>query len=270
MSEVAQITGGGPADQLLTRGLLELRPVLGRLGESALLIGGLMTRLWLQARPIDIPARATADVDLGIDRRGLGITGDQRLVRPLLQEAGFHHRTGDDEFRFVKEIDGQPFVVDLLVPSGSSRKEPPEIEDGLASLAAPGLAFARRRKATPFDLDLGGDQLRVYLPKLDAAFVLKGSLVGMRRKPSRHGSDSVDAMFLAAACANDAAAIEALREHRRRADVKAALRWLSGSVSPEGSASSVRVARYLEAEAGIDAGGEWARSVARQLLKKVG
>lgn len=239
------------------------------LGTAALLIGGLMARLWLQARPIGLPIRATADIDLGINRRDLRITGDRKVVEPLLLRAGFNRRPGDDEFRFVKEVDGNPLVVDLLVPSGSSRQEPPEIEDGLPSMAAPGLAYAYVRGATPFTLSSSMGEFELYLPSLDAAFVLKGSLVGLRRKFHRLESDTVDAICLAAACLEDSEAIDALREHRRRKDVGNALRWLSEGVGSAGSAASRRVAGYFEAEAGVPGGAEWAAATAASLLTRV-
>lgn len=136
-------------------------------------------------------------------------------------------------------------------------------------MAAPGLAYARIRGAMPFDVELGGAAIRLFLPTLDAAFVLKGSLVGMRRKSNRLGSDTVDAIFLAAACAGDDEAMAALREHGGRRDVRKAVSWLSDSLMPQGSAASSRVQAYLETEEGIDIGGKWARSIADRLLRRL-
>lgn len=275
MSERVVVAVEGPADRLLVRGLAELEPALARLADSALLIGGLMTKLWLHARPIDVPARATADVDLGIDRRGLGLTGDRKLVEPLLRDLDFHHRAGDDEFRFTKEIDGNAFVVDLLVPSGRSRERPPELESGLPSLAAPGLAYAHARGAVLFEAEfVDGDESRRFelqLPTLDAAFVLKAALLqrGLRMRRDRRTADTVDGVSLAAACIRDESALAALRENRRQSEVRDALRWIGTALPTDRSDAATRVQRHFEEEAGIDTGAEWAVGVAVRFVRAI-
>jgi hypothetical protein len=276
MEEAVRVAVAGPADRVLVQGLAELEPVLERLGDSSLLVGGLMTKLWLHARPLDVPLRATADVDLGIDRRRLRLTGDRRLVGPLLRECGFDQRAGHAEFRFFKEIDGSTFVVDLLLSSGSSRAEPPLLEAGLPSVTIPGLAYAQTRPAVDFTADFsdggGNHVLSLKLPTLDAAFVLKASLVqrGTRSRPDRQITDTADAIMLAAICADDDGAVGALKEHRRQSEVRDALRWIRRAFGSPRAAAAIRVQRHFESEAGLSTGAEWAVGVAGRLARAVG
>jgi hypothetical protein len=182
------------ADHLLYEGLPPLMPVLDELGEGALLIGGLATMAWLAARPVGLPIRATRDVDLGIDRAILGLRGDRAIVGKLLRAHGFKPGYAEEAFRFARETPAGVFVVDLLVAPGASRAEPPILEPGLPSLAAPGLAYAMLRGATPLELNLIGDEQRSFAlqtVKLDAAFVLKAALTAsgarQREGPADHG-----------------------------------------------------------------------------------
>ncbi len=128
----------GEADRLVADGLEELRPVFEKLRGGFLVVGGPMTRVWLHLRPIGIPPRATADVDLGIDRLALRLVGNRRLIAPLLRETGFEPRPGDERFRFVKEIEGRALPVDFGIAPGRSRKEPPLPGRGIATIAIPG------------------------------------------------------------------------------------------------------------------------------------
>lgn len=111
----SEIHVNGPADRLLYEGLPLLRPVLEELGEKALLIGGLATAAWLTARPVGLPARATRDVDLGIDHVALGISRNRARIQPLLREHEFEPGYRGEGFRFARETNEGPFVVDLLV-----------------------------------------------------------------------------------------------------------------------------------------------------------
>ena len=140
-----EISVRGEADQLLYEGLPLLAPVLKELGDGAVLIGGLATAAWLTACPVGLPVRATRDIDLGIDRTMLGLRGDRSVVGTLLTEHGFHSGYNGEAFRFAQTTSIGDFVVDLLVAPGASRREPPIIEPGLPTLAAPGLAYALLR-----------------------------------------------------------------------------------------------------------------------------
>lgn len=220
----------GEADRLLRDGLEELRPLFEELGAGVIVIGGLMARIWLHLRPIDVPARAMADVDLGADRRALRLSADRRVLAPLLERLEFEPRLGDEEFRFVKQIDGRPFPVDLGVAPGSSRADPPLVEKGMATVAVPGLAFALRRRTV-----------------VEVGFVEEGK-VGRFELP------------LPRRCARIA----------RRADVRAATGWLRDSFPSTGAAAARRVQEHFAEEAGVGTGGEWAVRTAARFAEVLG
>lgn len=218
------------ADRVLAAALGDLGPVLTELRGSVLVVGGLMQRIWLELRPVEgIAPRATADVDLGIDRKSLQLTASSERVGPLLTERDYTPLAGEDGFRFEKALEHGSMIVDLFVAKGASRDEPPILEKGIATLAAPGLAYALTRPTVMVELELvegrGSTVVEVPLPSLDAAFVLKAALVasGVRLRPDRRERDTVDAVMLAAVCASDSAAVHALAEGSGRSEVKRAL-----------------------------------------------
>lgn len=275
--EQVKIAVGSPADRLLVAGLGEIETLLSRLGDSYLVVGGLMTKAWLHARPIGIEPRATADLDLGIDKQSLRLFGERRVIGPALRELDFQQKMGDEEFRFSKDIDEGEFLVDLLVPSGSSREEPPLLEAGMPSLAAPGLAYAISRGPVKFQIDFqdperdSDEHFDLNLPSLDAAFVSKAALVqrGIRKLASRRQRDTVDAVFLAAACLGDEPAIQAITTHKTQSEVKDALRWMKESISSPSSAAARRVHDHFESDLGRSDGGEWAASVALRFNERI-
>ncbi len=70
------------ADRVVAAALSDLEPVLSQLQGGVLMVGGLMQRIWLHLRPVTgIAPRATADVDLGIDRKGLRLTANSQTRR---------------------------------------------------------------------------------------------------------------------------------------------------------------------------------------------
>ena len=75
----------------------------------------------------------------------LGLTARTRRIQPLLERHGFRRRPGDEPFRFVRDTEAGAFQLDLLLPKGASRADPPIIESGLDTVAAPGLAYALTR-----------------------------------------------------------------------------------------------------------------------------
>lgn len=252
-----------PADQLLYEGLPLLAPALDQLGDGALLIGGLATLAWLAAHPVGMPARATRDVDLGIDRQGLRITRDRQVVGPLLSALEFRSGYNEEEFRFARETRAGTFVVDCLVAKGASRKQPPLVEAGMSSLAAPGLAYAFKRGAVPLQIALVGDERReieLRTVALDAAFVMKAALTagGLRTRLDRRITDTADAVMLAAACVDHGDAIEALVANSRRGEAKAALRWITEGFGSPRAAMPRRVADHFGREEAAD----WAVRVA--------
>jgi hypothetical protein len=114
-----------PVDRVLLAGLLHLRPVIEELADGVLLIGGLATTAWLASSPLELPLRATRDVDLGVDRIALGLTRGTRRIGPLLERHEFERRAGDEPFRFRRSTRAGDFIVDLLLPRGASSARPP-------------------------------------------------------------------------------------------------------------------------------------------------
>ncbi len=262
----------GPTDELLLEGLRDLRPVLNELSQGVVVIGGLATAAWLYARPVDLPTRLTPDVDLGINKRVLGLTSRESKLKPLLEAAGFKSGYADEEFRFWKEVGSsqETFVVDLLVPSGASRENPPVLERDLRSLAAPGLAYAIDRGPVEMEIRFPTEAFRLPVITLDAAFVMKAALVdsGLRLRPDRRRTDTVDAAMLAAACLTEPKSLAALRQHRRRSDVKKASRFLAKLARPT-SAEARRVEDHF-ADLGLRQGAEWAATVALKMIDALG
>jgi hypothetical protein len=252
------------ADQLLYEGLPMLMPVLDELDRGAVLIGGLATMAWLRDSDVGMPIRATRDVDLGMDRAALGLRGDRARVAALLEANGFAQGYLEEAFRFARTLPGGDFVVDLLVAPGASRRDPPILEPGIPTLAAPGLAYALQRGPLELELRLLGEQrrsFRLQTVHLDAAFVLKATLVasGVRTRADRRVTDTVDAIMLAAACSRDTNAMGQLASSRSRTDVKKALRWVAEQFSSAQSNTARRVAAHFD----DDAAGDWAVEVAR-------
>lgn len=267
-----EIVVAGAADRLLYDGLPRLQPVLDRLGSRALLIGGLATAAWLEARPVGLAPRATRDVDLGIDRLGLGLRRGEATIAPLLREQEFAPGFGGEDFPFSYDTERGPFIVDLFVARGASRDEPPIVEAGLETLAAPGLAYAIARGAVPLTvvLDLDGEKRTssMHTTTLDAAFVMKASLIasGVRTQPDKRITDTADAIMLAAACAADPIAMAALAEHGTHSEAKKAINWVAEQFTSPTSAAARRMARHV----GDDVGATWAVDAAAAFMRALG
>lgn len=273
--ERAEIRVTGGADRVLALALRDLAPVFDALEGNVLIVGGVMARIWLHLRPIDeFVARATVDVDMGIDRQGLGLTANSRRVVPLLRELGYGPMNVPEEFRFEKELGPGVAIVDLLVPKGASRDEPPVLEQGVTTLAAPGLAYALGRGTVDTEVTfVDGDEAivaRVPLPTLDAAFVLKGALMesGVRRRPDRVQRDTVDAAMLATACARDDAALAGLAERRSSGEARKAIKWVKESFTEPRAAAATRVAAHLERQ-GFPDGARWAVAGAAYFARRI-
>ena len=263
-----------PADRLLVAGLEDLRETFAELRGHVLVVGGLMARVWLHLRPLpDLPPRATADIDLGIDRHGLRL-GTRQRVRPLLEARDYEQRP-DETFRFEKRFDdGRTLLVDVFVAKGASREDPPLLEEGIATLAAPGLAYGIARGVhfvdTVFLDEDSTTELELPLPQLDAAFVMKAALTasGVRVRQDRRHRDRVDSVFLAAACLNDEQAVRDLRAARGK-EPRSALSWLAENLHSPDSAVGQTIEQQLREEYDIPDGGEWAVDVAQRLLREV-
>lgn len=259
-----------PVDHLLYEGLPLLAPALDTLGDGALLIGGLAVAAWLDAHPVGLPFRPTRDVDLGIDRQSLRIGRDRRVVGPLLRALEFYPGHNNEEFRFARETSKGLFVVDCLVAKGASRAQPPIIERGISSLAAPGLAYAFTRGPVPLRISLIEAErhvIDVRTVTLDAAFVMKATLTagGHRTRPDRRITDTTDAVMLAAACLDHGAAIDALAENRRQSEVKLALGWMREQFDSPRAVVPRRVGEHFES----DTAAQWAAEVAAEFNRSV-
>ena len=271
-----RILVAGEADRLLFEGLPYLEPVFAELGDGAIVIGGIATTAWIETSNLDLPMRATRDVDLGIDRQGLRLGSSKPRVQPLLREQGFEPLLGDHRFRFERETPAGKFLLDLLVAPGASREDPPLLEAGMPSLAAPGLAYAIRRQPTRLKLTLSDRKddrtFNVPVVKLDAAVVMKGALVssGMRMKPDKRITDTSDAIMLAAVCAADPPSVKQLREHRKRKDVRQALDWLTTAFPDEKSRAARRLEQHFEAEFAQPGGAAWAVEAAARFAEALG
>jgi hypothetical protein len=220
---------------------------------------------------VELPIRLTGDVDVGVNRRELGLTSRERRLTPLLEANGFKGGYEGEDFRFSKQLGPgrDTFVVDVMVAPGASRLNPPIVERGVSSMAAPGLAYALVRGPTEMQIRFPSDVFGLPVVTLDAAFVMKAALVqsGYRTRPDLRVTDTADAAMLAAACAADKDAVEALREHRARSDVKAAFRCLE-KLARARSAEARRVEEHL-AGSGIEGGAEWAAAAAQKLVEAV-
>ena len=77
---------------------------------------------------------------------------------------------------------------------------------------------------------------------------------GLRQRSDRRIDDTADAVMLAAACADDPAAMAALARHGRRSEPRRAMKWLAASFQNPRSQCSRRVAKHT----GDDGGADWA------------
>jgi hypothetical protein len=265
----------GPADRLLLAGMTALQPIVDELADGVLLIGGLATTAWAQSGPADLPVRATRDVDLGINRRALGLTSTSRRIQTLLERHGFHRRPDDENFRYRRQTESGEFLLDLLLPKDASRDDPPIIEAGIDSVAAPGLAYAIRRGAARLDLTLVTDEdsHRFTLPiaTLDAMLVMKAGLLadGTRAQTDRRITDTFDAVVLAAACTHDHEALRALA-HAKGREAARAMRWLRSSFPAADALAPRRVERHVASEHGQPGGGDWATATVATFLAALG
>lgn len=265
------------ADRVLAAALGDLGPVLTELRGSVLVVGGLMQRIWLELRPVEgIAPRATADVDLGIDRKSLQLTASSERVGPLLTERvqtacgrgrlplreGTRARV--DDRRLVR---GQGGLSRRAADPGEGDRDPGGARLGVRPDQADGHGGVGARRGT------GSTVVEVPLPSLDAAFVLKAALVasGVRLRPDRRERDTVDAVMLAAVCASDSAAVHALAEGSGRSEVKRALALLREGLGRADRAAARRVVGYLQRERGVapEIGAEWVVQVAARLAGMV-
>jgi len=215
-----------------------------------------MVRAWVDSQPVDPPARPTVDADLAILPARAG--GKAHRVVEVLLGDGF--RAYEEPFRLVDERGRR---VDLLVPPRASRHDPPRI-GALEVFEAPGSRFAFELPAEPVSVRLGQRSVSIQVPALAGALVCKAVALATRR-PGRARVDAVDVgLLLAVIDREPGETVRQLREHRRRTDVKGALRALGRDFAGEGSDGAV----WVEQERG-KRGALLAVASARDLLGAV-
>lgn len=199
-----------------------------------LIVGGWMVRLWVKSGAQDLPERLTVDVDLALLR-----SWQERVVEipDRLRAAAFYPE--EEPFRFVRR-DGAR--VDLLVPPGATRSEPPRIGN-VEVFTADGIRFAFELPAERFNVRLGSQMVPVKTAALAGALVAKAVTLGLRRARGAQ-VDAVDvASLLAVVEAEPRPAIEQLAEHRKRSDVKKGMRVLRRDFARLESSGASWVAR---------------------------
>lgn len=178
-------------------------------------MGGWMVRAYSAGG--SLAPRPTTDVDLSLFPSRVGPRG--KLISDRLGAAGF--RAGEEPFKLF--LDDQE--IDLLVPPGGSRSGRIGRQ---AVFEADGTAFAFELGPEPLDVRLGDAKLKIQTARLAAALVAKAVLFGMARPKSR--ADAVDVGLLLSAVARSGGEThEELRAHRKRSDVRSALRVLEES-----------------------------------------
>lgn len=184
----------------------DVAAVTNEIGADYRLVGGQMVSHLVHAYAVEnVPARETADADLGA-------TGEV-VSRPDLVEAlrarGYRQVSGN---RFVRDLShgerpssdedgGLRPVIDVLVPSGTSRHQPNQPVGDLVVDAIPGLLLALNAPpvlvSVTTTLTTGTDvAVELRLPSPKAALCLKISSFGSRFA----AKDAVDVWRLLAVC----------------------------------------------------------------------
>ena len=144
------------------------------------LIGGLAVSLVHAAHgsPGDLPARQTADADLGADDHAVAASG----LDALLLEQGYRQAQGN---RFVKGDGAQARAIDILIPSAGGQLTTNVPCGPLTVDAIPGLRLALTTNPQPLSLTVRlstGETLEtnLHLPQTIPAIVLKAYAFGAR------------------------------------------------------------------------------------------
>lgn len=203
-------------------------------------VGGWMVRAWVEGGAASELARPTIDVDLTLFPIR-GRPAIERVPDRLLEEGLRPH---EEPFRLRRE-DG--IRLDLLVPPGASRGDPPRIGRQVL-FRAEGTAFGFALPPEPVTARLKRRKVEFQVPRLGAALVHK-TLVLAAMRP-RYLDDASDVARLLHTVRHEPGdAIPDLVEHRRRSDARKALRALSGLFGDE----EARGARWVEQELGTRA-----------------
>jgi hypothetical protein len=256
MSLAVELDPDSPADDAGFRGLTLVVDAVASLPDAAWrVVGGWMVRAWVQGSDAGVQ-RPTIDVDLAIlASRGEGWAAK---VPERLEAAGL--RPTEEPFR-LRGPNG--ILVDLLVPPGASRREPPQLGKQIV-FEARGSRFSFELPPEHVSVSMGSDRVGFPTPRLAAALVLKAVVLGIAR-PGRAHVDAIDvAQLLAVVRREPAEVVEDLRAHARRSDVRDAQRHLEKLFSGEGDPGAILVARETDARTALSA-----VAVARWLLEQL-
>lgn len=237
MTRVLVLDPTSPADEI---GFLALGEAVKAVrGVPAwLILGGWMVRAWVGSSRSDARIRPTVDVDLGL----LSVRAPEKVkaVPGRLIASGF--RSQDEPFRLMR-ADGTR--VDLLIPPGASRRDPPRI-GRQEVFEAPGTRFAFELPATPVTVKLGGEELTIQVPCLAGAIVAKAVALGHRR-PARARVDALDVAALLAVWEQEPEPTRSrLAKGRRRTDVKRGLASLARNFESPEAAGAMWVEQELD------------------------
>lgn len=222
--------------------LKAVRNAFGGLPEGSwLLIGGWMVTAWSSQGRSDVEMRATKDVDVAL------LTSRAHKRPNVVEVLGRqHYEPMSLPFRFQK--DGGA-IIDVLVPPGASRHDPPRIGN-LETFEAPGTRLAFELPCETFRFIMGADSVQIPVPPLAAALVAKTVLLEkQRRRRVRDDAHDVAALLAAFERMPDVPLAQ-LKEKAERSDVKTARKALDALfATPESSGTA-----WVSAELGLRSG----------------
>ena len=213
---------------------------------SWLLIGGWMVKAWASQGRSEVEARATKDVDVAVLASRAG--RKPQVVEAL---AALHYRQMDLPFRF-ETSDGA--IIDVLVPPGASRYDPPRIGE-LETFEAPGTRLAFELPAETFQFQLGEDSVQLPVASLAGALVAKTVLLQkQRRRRVRDDAHDVAALLAAVERMPDTP-LRQLTEKAHRSEVKTARKAFFELFKTADAPGTSWVATELGLRAGLEAAG---------------
>jgi len=238
VTRVIVLDDGSPADVVGFRALGVVIDSLMDVPDAAWrVVGGWMVRAWVEGSAVGA-ARPTVDVDVALLASRGG--GKVEEVPQRLRDAGL--LPTDEPFRLRGPDD---LLVDLLVPPGASRADPPRLGTHIV-FEARGSRFGFEMPPEPVSVRLDDDRLGFPTVRLAAALVLKAVVLGVAR-PGRTEVDAVDvARLLSVVRDGPAEAISDLRSHSRRRDVREGLQRLATFFGSGEDPGAVLVARETD------------------------
>jgi len=203
-----------------------------------------MVRAWAEGGPSSTITRPTVDVDLALLSMRSG--GKAVLIPERLRRAGL--TSGEEPFRLQGE---GGVLIDLLIPPGASRANPPRLGRQIMFEAA-GSRFAFELLPEKVEVTLGEQRLEFLTPRLAGALVLKAVVMGRVRRRVR--DDAVDVARLLACARTEPDVLSTdLRGAARRGDVREGLRVIGHLFAEESSKGARLVAQQAGPLVAIEA-----------------